>query len=96
MIVDARLADLLGAVVGGSGILGFRGPAIAFAVAGLVSGFGGCPRDRLRSALAGTAGTGFGVGSTGTGFGVGSIGIGAGSLAEFLDRLLSGAMGRGV
>jgi len=93
--VEARLADRLGAGVGGSGILGFRGPAIAFAAAGLVSGFGGaCPRDRLRSALAGTAGTGFGV--TGTGFGVGSTGIGAGSLAEFLDRLLSGAMGRGV
>ena len=87
MVVDARLVDRLGAVVGGSGILGFRGPAIAFAAAGLVSGFGGaCPRDRLRSALAGT----------GTGFGVGSTGIGAGSLAEFLDRLLSGAMGRGV
>ena len=95
--MDARLAERLGAG-GGSGILGLRGPARGFAAAGLVSAglvstalgrLGGYPRDRLRSALAGGVG-GFGTGGTG----VGSTGIGAGSLAEFLDRLLP--MGRGV
>ena len=63
------------------------GFAVVGLVSGLVFGFGGaCPRDRLRSALAGT----------GTGFGVGSTGIGVAGRVEFLDRLLSGAMGRGV
>ena len=87
--MEARLAERLGAG-GGSGIFGFRGPAKGFAAAGLVStGFGGYPRERLRSALACGVGSGFGTDNGG------SIGIGVvGSLAAFLDRLLT--MGRGV
>ena len=91
--MEARLAERLGAG-GGSGIFGFRGPAKGFAAAGLVStGFGGYPRERLRSAL---AGVGSGFGGAGSGFGAGgSTGIvcAGGSLAAFLDRLLPG---RGV
>ena len=94
--MDARLLERLGAGVGGSGILGFLGPGIGFAVAGLTGATGlmstgGYPRERLRSGLIGTA-----VGGLTTGGVTVGAGATAGAGGAFLDRLLSGAMGRGV